>query len=249
VNKMNYVDITNEYYTKWLGVEKTVLNKSGVIKVYSEERNKKQIGYSKKYDLFIFCQDTKVIISYGDSVADTIDDLVNEIKTAGNMQDIIEAIEKQYNKVPTHNIKFVYNQIPNIDSHAKQLTYTDYELYRDFFLKCNPCENCDWLKEYYDGMVEKELCFGVFENGIIVSATDLPNMPYMQQKVQEIGINTLPEYRGKNYATIACVTAVEKMISKDIYPQWSTSVHNIASQQLAYKVGFNKFADTLTISL
>jgi predicted GNAT family acetyltransferase len=73
-------------------------------------------------------------------------------------------------------------------------------------------------------------------------------MPYMEDKVHEIGINTLPEYRGKGYAKAATFACIKACIEKGKCPIWSCGINNVASEKLAYSVGFRKLADVLTIS-
>ena len=98
-------------------------------------------------------------------------------------------------------------------------------------------------------MVQYGLCVGIFENSKLVSCSDAPGMPYMQETVQEIGVNTLPEYRGRGYASEVCIKCVKSIIKLGKCPIWSTDIDNAASQKLADKVGFVKFAETLAMTL
>ena len=77
----------------------------------------------------------------------------------------------------------------------------------------------------------------------------MPDMPYMQDKVQEIGINTLSEYRCKGYAKSVTLSCIKAIIEKGKCPLWSCSTHNTASERLAYSVGFRKLADVLTLGI
>jgi predicted GNAT family acetyltransferase len=74
-------------------------------------------------------------------------------------------------------------------------------------------------------------------------------MPYMSDEVQEIGINTLSNYRGRGYATIACQGSINEILKNGKIPQWSTSITNIASQKLAEKLGFVKLGDVITLTI
>ena len=71
----------------------------------------------------------------------------------------------------------------------------------------------------------------------------------MRNGVQEIGINTLQEYRGQNYATECCKLCIEKILQKGKTPLWSTSISNIASQKVAEHVGFLKFGEYIGMTL
>ncbi|MDR0403307.1 MAG: GNAT family N-acetyltransferase, partial [Treponema sp.] len=115
--------------------------------------------------------------------------------------------------------------------------------------KNNPnCEDYSWVGEYFFELAKKKYCHGVIIDDMLVSATDAPDMPFMSGRVQEIGINTLEEYRRKGYAKTACVSVIKELLSKNICPLWSAGTGNIASDRLAYSIGFGKYADALAIS-
>mgnify|MGYP005807997097 CR=1 FL=1 len=62
---MNHKQITEKYYSKWIGQENILESESyGVKFLYSRERNNTQYGYSKPFDLYIFIQDSRIIFSY-----------------------------------------------------------------------------------------------------------------------------------------------------------------------------------------
>ena len=84
---------------------------------------------------------------------------------------------------------------------------------------------------------------------IALSSLLTTSMPYMADKVQEIGINTLPVYRGQGYASAACSVSAQNIVAGGRCPQWSCREDNMASFRLAVKVGFVKFADVLTVTL
>src|SRR5699024_8173735 len=102
-----------------------------------------------------------------------------------------------------HAIKFVYSAMPVFTTKAKVLKPEDYYHYLNFYKANNPDNgesNCDWLKEYFHENVRNGYFCAIFCDNKIVSCTDSPGMPYMTNKVQEIGVNTLLQYRGKGYA-------------------------------------------------
>ncbi len=71
----------------------------------------------------------------------------------------------------------------------------------------------------------------------------------MPDEVQEIGINTLSDYRGKGYATVLCQSCANEIIKNGKVPQWSTAIDNVVSQKLAERVGFVKLADVITVTI
>jgi predicted GNAT family acetyltransferase len=123
-------------------------------------------------------------------------------------------------------------------------------MYIDFLKTDNQnCSDYSWVKEYFLKLVSNNYSHGIIVDEKLVSVTDAPDMPYMKEYVQEIGINTLKEYRGKGYARAVCLSCIKELLSRNICPIWSTGIDNIASDKLARSVGFERLADILTISL
>lgn len=248
---MDYKVITDKYYSKWLGND-NVLNEDnwGVKFIHSSERNKIQYGYGQQFDLYIFFQPTRVIFSYGDKLSINIKELTEQMKSLISLESIKQKLEQLFCVNINHSIKYCFNKIPQRQLNSRPLTHADYYQYSGFFKNNNPhCMNIDWLDEYFHEMVKEHLCCGLFVDNRLVSCSDAPGMPYMQDAVQEIGINTLEIYKGKGYATDVCITCAKEIVESGKCPQWSTSIDNIASQRLAERVGFIKYADVLSMSL
>lgn len=248
---MDYLNKTLKYYSEWLGKERILFNVFDQVQyVYSSRRNEPQYGYGQAFDLYIFIKDDKIIVSYGDKAEGKIAELKKNLNINMPANDVRLLISKIYGKEPMCNIKYVFDNEKFVDQRAVVLNKEHYSKYADFFKKCNPdCNSIDWLEEYFDEMTAENLCVGVFDGEVLASCTDAPSMPYMAQEVQEIGINTLPEYRGKGYAASACRKCVCEILKNKKVPQWSTSADNIASQKLAERSGFIKLADVITLTL
>ncbi|MCL2322574.1 MAG: GNAT family N-acetyltransferase [Oscillospiraceae bacterium] len=252
MNPMSYKEITLSYYESWLGNQGCITNESGDYFIYSSERNIKQSGYSMPIDIYVWLQSDKIVISYGDAAKAKIDELKSKLINGQDVSYITSLLFNIYHCDIRHDIKYIFESLPDrpVKNGARTLKIDDYCDFEKFFYFCNPdTENIDWLREYFYNMVQLGYCVGVYENGILVSCTDAPSMPYMSDKVQEIGISTLLGYRGKGYATIACIKAEENILSSGKVPLWSTTIDNIASQRLAERIGFKKIADVFTLEI
>ncbi len=249
---MEFLAVTNSYYSKWLGQDE-ILNEDfcGIKFIYSEERNVVQYGYGQQFDLYVWCQPHRIIISYGNKVAGKIEIIKDKIQCVKSVDEVKQVLTQIFGISVNHNIKYVYNEkVNNPNLLSRRLEDNDYTYYEDFFKKCNPgCSNITWLREYFDEMLAEHLCNGIFVNDILVSCTDAPGMPYMQSEVQEVGINTLKEYRGNGYAKDVCIKCIDEIIKINKCPMWSTEITNIPSQKLAQAVGFVKLADILSVTL
>jgi len=251
-----WMEITCRYYSKWLGQEEILLHDfQGAVYVYSQERNTVQYGYGSQFDLYVLCQKNRAVISYGDRAGDKLDGLkaeMEKVMSAGvvSAEEVGRILERSFGSKASHGIKYVLGQTPSILSGARVLTMEDYGEYDAFWRNCHPgCKDTDWLQEYFAEMVQENRCIGAFADGKLVSCTDAPGMPYMGSQVQEIGINTLPDYRRKGYASSACIKCLDEILSRHKVPQWSTAVSNQASRKLAERIGFVEFAEVITLSL
>ena len=85
--------------------------------------------------------------------------------------------------------------------------------------------------------------------GLLFVPSATTAMPYMENEVQEIGINTISDFRGKCCAVQSAIVCAENIIKSGKCPQWSCSADNTASSRLAEKVGFTKLSDVLTLTI
>jgi hypothetical protein len=249
---LDFNAITHSYYELWLGEQGCLTeNVNKNLFIYSSERNKIQPGYPSCLDLFAWIQSDKFIISYGEAAKTEINKVKERLSMFRSVSDIAHTLSNIFNCNITYGIKYVYKKLPHLDSNnAKTLVSSDFDDYKTFFCSCHPnVKDTDWLTEYFDGMAKYGYCVGVYINNLLVSCTDAPTMPYMSDKVQEIGINTFSDYRGKGYAATACIKAAKNIINSGKVPQWSTTIDNIASQKLAERVGFVKLSDVLSLTL
>jgi len=60
--------------------------------------------------------------------------------------------------------------------------------------------------------------------------------------VAEIGIETKKEYRRRGFALLTCAAFVEYCLSHDLEPNWGCWDHNLGSQGLAKKLGFEEIS-------
>ena len=238
---------TLAYFEHWLGEAGCLAVNKGSQQIFSSERNTTQTGYPSPLSLYVWIEPNRTIISYGDAAAAKIPTLVEALH--GSVFDMAETIGKVFGCAPKHAVKYVYHGAPAAApaAQARTLTEENYADYEAFFLAAYPGSQVGWLREYFDDMVQNHYCAGVYADGMLVSCADAPSMPYMPDKVQEIGIMTLPTYRGRGYASTACRQAAENIVKGGRYPIWSHAYENGGSRKVAESVGFVKLADVLML--
>ncbi|GHV13182.1 hypothetical protein FACS1894219_07580 [Clostridia bacterium] len=249
---MNCKQITDEYYGYWIGADENIDTIKGVRFMFSRERDIIPKGYSTRSDLYIWSQPGKLIVSYGTKTENRIEDLRNKLVPEMLPDEILRIMRDTFGAETGHNVKYLFECVTTSKNNTLTLSDKDFGHYLEFFKAVHPGfpdSDTDWLEEYFAGMVLDKTCVGVFADDKIVSCTDAPEMPYIPDKVQEIGINTLEAYRGKGYASSVCAKCAENIIANGKVPQWSTQISNIPSQKLAEHIGFKKYADVLTLKV
>ncbi len=248
---MNHQTITNEYYSNWLGDDNILAQSSpGIHFIYSNERNQIPCGYPVPFDLYVLFRNDKTIVSFGDKAKDKMEQLKENTKLPQSPEMLKQILQSLFGTNITHTIKYVFTGIPQKSRTATKLSLSDYPLYLAFFQTMHPgCNNTDWLYDYFYEMTASQLCFGIIRGGALISCTDLPVMPYLPEKVQEIGINTLETYRGKGYAADCSIATAQAIIQTGKSPQWSTESTNTPSRRLALKTGFSEFANVITVTI
>jgi len=240
---------TNKYYAWFLGTDEIIFN-NGINLFYNPNLDHTPKGYSHPMNILLLIKDATINISYGNKAKDIIPKLTEAVHQNKSIDYIKDILTKDFSLKIKHNLKYIFKDIVKIETIAIKLKEEHLELFSNFFKTNNPnCKDFSWVGEYFNELVKKDYSHGVIVDGILVSATDAPNMPYMSDSVQEIGINTLEEYRKKGYAQMACVSMIGTLISKNICPMWSTGIENIGSDRLANSIGFKKYFDLLTVDL
>jgi hypothetical protein len=228
---MNADKITYEYYSHWAGVNMTP-EKEGIFINYDPERDIIPKGYSQSMDVYVFANDNLMAVSYGNRAKEKIEKIADKIKENRNIDGLRVLLEKAFAANVGKNIKYIYRNRLESSVPAVILNAAHCDLFLEFFREVNPNnKDYSWVKEYYLEIASKNYCHGIIIDNKLVSATNAPDMPYMQELVQEIGINTLKEYRGKGYARAACISLINELLSNNICPMWSTDEkkHSIGS--------------------
>lgn len=247
---MDYLKVTKAYYSHWLGVDIDSVRKHDVLFTYSEICNSAQAGYSRPFDLFLFKTEDRLIISYGNKACENISSLQSAVSCLSSVEDIQDKAVEIFQTQPAHAVKYLFIRPPVIQTNAISLTTDDYDDYLDFFRHQHPdCRDADWVYDCFIENIKRAGLFAIKADGKIVSCASAPMMPFLIDMVQEIGADTLPEYRRKGYSTAACAACVEAILKSGKCPLWSTSIDNKASQKLAVKIGFAKFADVLSVTM
>ena len=253
MNPIHILEKTKRYYAEWLSVDPAFLDeKSREYFLYSPEREKIPEGYNHSFDMYGYFSGRLKIISYGKKMEPHISHVQDLIHSSNSLTELASSIKDEFNNQFMHDFKYYFTKLPlKMDvSKAKQLAIQDYPAYYEFFKTMYPDSEVEtWLEEYFNNIANKGCVFGYFIGEKLVSATDAPQMPYMQDDLVEIGINTLPDCRGKGYAKIVTGAMIKFLVSKQLVPIVSCAASNMASQKLIESLGFVKLADVISLTI
>jgi RimJ/RimL family protein N-acetyltransferase len=249
---MDYLAETKRYYAQWLSVDPKLLDKAGIFCLYSSERNKIQDGYNERLDFYAYISGQTIILTYGCRIKQEMAWIQDFFHYKDDLGEFKKNVKEKIGKNLYHDYKYYFNRLPlNINvSNARPLTQQDYPDFLRFFQELYPESEAEsWLPDYFNKLVAEEYVFGVYVGDKLVSASDSPSMPYMKESLVEIGINTLPEYRGKGYAKMVIASMLNHLINLSRVPIASCASSNLASQKLLEGTGFVKFAEVVSLSL
>ena len=247
---LDYRAITKKYYAEWLDCDERDFL-SGVRYVCSPKRDVVQTFYSSAWALCLFKTDTAAIISYSSKIQKQIKQMEMDFSGVKSFDlNLGDYLDKLFGVKTKRNIKFVFDrQIASSNEDVVSLSKADYDLFLNFRVSLGNNLWDEETREYFEAISALGYCMARMADGKPVSMTDTPTMPYMSDMVQEVGIDTLPDYRNRGYAKEVVSACISKIISDNKCPQWSCDADNRASERLAYRVGFKRFCDVYSIVL
>lgn len=120
-------------------------------------------------------------------------------------------------------------------SHNWWVVRTDREIYHEMKGSVIPC----YFWSNADNFVENGVGFSLFCEDML--ATTAYSAFILDDKL-ELGIETVPEFRGKGFAQIACTALIDHCIENGYEPIWACRLENVGSFKLAEKLGFEPIA-------
>ena len=225
--------VTEEYYSWFCGTELSGLERGRHL-VCSAQRDRYLQAYGCKYTIWILEKEGLCAGAY----APKYRALFEEFEKGGG--EIIPSLRRRF---PMKQMKLMALERERVSNYgaAKALAPADYPLYEAFFREAYPNAEPDgWLEDYFTEKARG--CFtGYLSGGRLLSVCDLPDMPYMQGKIQHTGIHTLEGERRKGYALCAAALAVHNLLAGGVCPQWECGAENTASIELAKAAGFREY--------
>ena len=89
-----------------------------------------------------------------------------------------------------------------------------------------------------DDFIKNGIGFSLFCNHKLATTA---YSAFIHDDMLEIGIETIPDFRGKGFARLACSALIDFCMANNYEPVWSCKLENTASFKLAEKLGFEVY--------
>ncbi len=245
--------IVDDYFSKFLKKDISSF-KDKVNLVFSRKRDKNEELLLSREDLIkIFRIDDKIIIS---TINKHYDFFSNMIKKS-SVDDIFTTIffERVANylnfkdDIEIINIYFCDKKKDTVSKRdeIRKLTISDIDIYIKFRNEVNPTQKVDkdFLIESITRDINNGFTYGLFIDNNLVGATSMQMLPYMQERVEEIGISILPQFRNRGYGTLLLLNTTNAILDRGKIPICRASSDNIASNKMIVKSGYTLYANML----
>jgi RimJ/RimL family protein N-acetyltransferase len=115
--------------------------------------------------------------------------------------------------------------------HDFRIVRTDREIFKEMKGKVIPYHFWDNADDFLDRGVGFSL---IYKNQLATTAY----VSFIHDDKLELGIETMPEFRGKGFAQLTCASLINYCIRNKYEPVWACSLENSGSYKLAQKLGF-----------
>jgi predicted GNAT family acetyltransferase len=112
-------------------------------------------------------------------------------------------------------------------------------------LHLNPNCDPDSLARGIKRNINDGIAFGVFLKGELVSVSDAPAIGPMQDEIEEMGVETSPDYQRRGYGKTVISAMTRAILDIGRVPVCRCGANKEASLRLARAVGYMKYADII----
>lgn len=252
----HHLHVAQRYYAHWLCIEPAELACPPTRLVVCSARDLPVEGYRSTVPVFTMVREGAVVVAVGSAYAAGRPAAVDRLRigldlssirslrddlSPSDLRDVLDAAG--VTGVSWQN-KYYLAAVPGGEppDWVRCLTEGDYDDYETFFRTVHPrADPSGWLREYFYPLVTRRLMWAAAVDGILVSVTDVPSMPYLADEIVEPGINTHPEYRQRGYAKAVCAAMIDEILRQGRTPVWSCARDNYGSAALAENLGYRLF--------
>jgi GNAT superfamily N-acetyltransferase len=117
-----------------------------------------------------------------------------------------------------------------------EIVKTDMNIYKEMMGSVIP--SCFW--DTAEDFISNGIGFSLLYNNKLAATA---YSSFIHDNLLELGIETIPEFRGKGFARLACSALIDYCIENDFEPVWACRSENTGSKKLAEKLGFEVYRE------
>lgn len=247
-------ETVKKYFGEYLDIGLDTLPGNQVEVLESQRRTEPEKGWGYAVPIWAFVFDNKAVISTSPEYYQKLSSIPRKGVGVDTLLDDDFCQELAGRVSPELRVRrhYVYScSSPRLKIHplseCRQMTGTDTAEFIRFSQEIYPeidveCETNDIIRNINDG-----IAYGVFLNGKMVTRSYAPHIAHMQDRVEEIGVDTHHDLRNKGYGRSALSETTGAVLNINRVPICRVSRNNIASQRIVESVGYFKIADSIEV--
>lgn len=245
-------EIVDRYFSVYLDYPVSQVDLGQIIPVSSKRRLKEEIGWGCTVAIWVHIFRERAVISIRPDLFEALKKMLTEISSPSQLY-TIEWRKKVGSFISSGEIGRLGHVLYYNLEHCRlfkapgcrRLEDSDVNAFvrmkLNLYPECDPdCLATDIRRNIKDGIV-----FGVFQEGKLVSVSEAPVIGHMQEPIEEVGIETLPEYQRRGYGKAVLSATTNAILNIGRIPIYRCSSKNEASIRLARTVGYEKYADII----
>jgi len=139
-------------------------------------------------------------------------------------------------------VNFKFNQEKYLSARPKALPHrtrivrTDKNIYAEMTGSVIP----SYFWDNADDFVNNGMGFSLYDGDKLATTA---YSAFIHDNKLELGIETLPEFRGKGFARLTCAALIDYCLENHFEPVWACRLENTGSYLLAQKLGFEPYTE------
>lgn len=244
--------IVDQYFSVYLGYPVSQVERGQVIPVSCERRLKPEIGWGYTVAIWVHIFRQRAVISVRPDLLEALKKMLAEGVTPSEFY-TLEWRKKIGSLIGSEEIGKLSHVLYCSPERCqlfpvrgcRRLEDSDVKAFVKMKLDLNPecdpkCLARDIRRNIRDG-----IAFGVFQEGELVSVSEAPGIGHMQNSIEEVGVDTLPEYRRRGYGKAVISAMTKAILDIGRIPIYRCNSQNKASVRLAKAIGYEKHADII----
>lgn len=238
-----------EYFSTYLGADLLQVNAGEIVVAGSARRLQPEYGWGYTVAAWLFRLGDATVISAQPALVEPIRRELDAQRDAHSIDDVMKVLAPALADLnPRRHFVYTANSdsIRRIEApHVRRMTMNDIDAFIEMSRAIYPeidveCETTDITRNIADG-----IAFGAFADGRMVTRCYAPHIAHMQERVEEIGIDTLDGYRKRGFASAALAGSTLATLAIGRLPIYRVNIHNDVSIRLAERVGYQHTAESI----